>query len=48
MCTKIDMVNWRMIWCMSLTVASAILAAFLGPNPGIPIAPQQNVIAFTL
>ena len=31
-----------------LTVASAILAAFLGSNPGISIAPLQNVIEFTL
>ena len=28
--------------------ASAVLAASLGTNPGIPILPQQNRIDFTL
>ena len=32
----------------TLIVASAILAAFLGSNPEIPIASQQNKIDFTL
>ena len=31
-----------------LTVASAILAASLGSNPGISIAPQQNAIDVTI
>ena len=30
----------------SLAVASAILAASLGSNPGIPIVPRQNAIDF--